>query len=261
MARPLRPNIAGATYHVMSRGNERQPIYRDDEDRERFLTLLGRVADRHRWECLAYCLMENHYHLVLRTPLPNLSRGMRMLNGQYATTFNERHDRVGHLFQGRFRGVLIRDPLHLLTVVKYVLRNPVIAGRCERASDWRWSSFAATVEQNPDVAMSSSAILRWFGDDPAAGERFAAFIDNDAAPLDAYLDIDEEFPVQASGEPPPPVEALLAGNPGIEGVALAHYRYGYSLRSIARTLGRDRAVLARELVAHDAARMLNDGAS
>src|SRR5438874_3794179 len=102
MARPVRPNIPGAIYHAMSRGNERKPIYADDGDRERFLQLLATTAARCEWQILAYCLMGNHYHLVMGTPRPTLSRGMRLLNGGYASYFNARHERVGHLFQGRY---------------------------------------------------------------------------------------------------------------------------------------------------------------
>src|SRR4051812_17103654 len=145
MARSSRPNIAGGVYHVMARGNERKPIYFDDDDRRRFLELLQKVVRRYRWECLAYCLMGNHYHLVVRTPLPNISRGMRLLNGDYASRLNARYERDGHLFQGRFRSVMIRSSDHLLVALNYVLRNPIAAGYCTAAGDWPWSSYRATV--------------------------------------------------------------------------------------------------------------------
>jgi REP element-mobilizing transposase RayT len=105
MARPLRLDHAGAVWHVTSRGNERREIFRDDEDRERFLTTLGRVIRIFRWRVHAYVLMGNHYHLLVETPEANLSRGMRHLNGVYTQEFNRRHGRVGHLLQGRFKAI------------------------------------------------------------------------------------------------------------------------------------------------------------
>jgi len=102
MARPLRIEFPSAVYHVTSRGNARHDIVTDEQDRRTFLTLLAHVIERFGWLCHAYCLMGNHYHLVIETPQANLSRGMRQLNGRYTQTFNRRHRRVGHLFQGRF---------------------------------------------------------------------------------------------------------------------------------------------------------------
>jgi REP element-mobilizing transposase RayT len=105
MARPLRIEFPGALYHVTSRGNARQTIFNDDEDRETFLATLADAIARHRWICHSYCLMGNHYHLLVETPVPNLSKGMRLLNGVYTQAFNRRHKRAGHLFQGRFKAI------------------------------------------------------------------------------------------------------------------------------------------------------------
>ena len=107
MARPLRIEFPGAVYHVTSRGNERKAIFRDDQGRKTFLDTLKDVTLRYNWLCHAYCLMENHYHLLIDTPDGNLSVGMRQLNGIYTQRFNKRHGRVGHLFQGRFKAVLV----------------------------------------------------------------------------------------------------------------------------------------------------------
>lgn len=107
MARPLRLEFPGALYHITARGNERRAIVREDEDRHRFLTLLGRTVDVFRWTLPACVLMDNHYHLLAETPEPNLSRGVRQLNGLYGQGFNRRHGRVGHLFQGRFKSILV----------------------------------------------------------------------------------------------------------------------------------------------------------
>lgn len=102
MSRSLRLELSGGLYHVTSRGDRREDIYVDDEDREEWLSLLGRVCYRFKWRCHAYCLMDNHYHIVIETAEANMSKGMRQLNGVYTQYYNRRHNRVGHVFQGRF---------------------------------------------------------------------------------------------------------------------------------------------------------------
>ncbi len=113
MARPLRIEFSGALYHITARGNAGQDIFLDARDSRRFLNLLGEVATRCRWRCTAYCLMTNHYHLVVETPAPNLSHGMRQLNGRYTQAFNFRHRRDGHLFQGRYKAILVDRETYL----------------------------------------------------------------------------------------------------------------------------------------------------
>ncbi len=144
MARPLRLEFAGAVWHITSRGNERKEIFRDDEDRSLFLRLLARMACRFTWRIHAFVLMGNHYHLLLDTPEPTLSRGMRELNGIYTQRFNRRHERVGHLLQGRFKGILVQRDSHLLELTRYVVLNPVRAGLATKPEQWRWSSYPAT---------------------------------------------------------------------------------------------------------------------
>ncbi|MEX0878675.1 MAG: transposase [Thermoanaerobaculia bacterium] len=144
MARPLRLEFAGAVWHITSRGNERKEIFRDDEDRALFLRLLARMANRFTWRIHAFVLMGNHYHLLLDTPEPTLSRGMRELNGIYTQRFNRRHERVGHLMQGRFKGILVQRDSHLLELTRYVVLNPVRAGLATGPEQWPWSSYAAT---------------------------------------------------------------------------------------------------------------------
>ncbi len=144
MARPLRIEYDGALYHVTSRGNERKTIFKDDGDRESFLTTLWQVSERFHWLCHAYCLMDNHYHLVIETPDGNLSKGMRQLNGVYTQAFNRRHHRVGHLFQGRFKGILVQKESHFLEVCRYVVLNPVRAKAVKQPREWVWSSYRAT---------------------------------------------------------------------------------------------------------------------
>src|SRR3990172_2619948 len=127
MARPLRIEYNGAVYHVTSRGNERKNIFKDDEDRLLFLDTLKKVSEKYNWLCHAYCLMNNHYHLVIETPDGNLSRGMWQLNGVYTQRYNARHYSVGHIFQGRYKAILIQKDSHLLEVSRYVVLNPVRA--------------------------------------------------------------------------------------------------------------------------------------
>lgn len=124
MARPPRPLLPDGLYHVSARGNERATIYRDAGDRRLFLELLAKGVERYHWRILSYCLMTNHYHLLVQTPLANLSRGMRQLNGVYAQSFNRRHNRVGHLFQGRYQARVVQADAHLLSAMRYIVRTP-----------------------------------------------------------------------------------------------------------------------------------------
>jgi REP element-mobilizing transposase RayT len=144
MARPLRLEYPGAVYHVTARGHERSSIFRNDADRKKFLELLGSIGRDEKWLIHAYCLMTNHYHLLVETPLGSLSRGMRSLNGRYTQWFNWKHRRSGHLFEGRFRSVLVQKETHLLELCRYVVLNPVRAGLVRRPGDWRWSNYQAT---------------------------------------------------------------------------------------------------------------------
>jgi REP element-mobilizing transposase RayT len=145
MARPLRIEYPGAVYHVTSRGKERREVFFTDDDRGGFLTVLGEVCKRFDWLCHSYCLMSNHYHLLLETPQANLSKGMRQLNGVYTKQINRRHGWVGHLLQGRFQGILVEKDSYLLELARYIVLNPVRAGMVDRAEDWGWSSYRASV--------------------------------------------------------------------------------------------------------------------
>ncbi len=145
MSRPLRLEFPGAIYHVTSRGDRRELIYRDDDDRLAHLAVIGQAMDRFEAQVLAFCQMGNHYHLVLHTRRANLSRTMRHINGVYTQQFNRRHGLAGHVFQGRFKAVLVDRDAHLLALCRYVERNPVAAGLVADAADWPWSSYAAHV--------------------------------------------------------------------------------------------------------------------
>lgn len=147
MSRPLRLEVAGAVYHVTARGDRQEPIYTDDRDRVAFLDVLAQAMDRFDAQVLAYCLMGNHYHLVLHTRSANLSRLMRHLNGVYTQGFNRRHAVVGHLFQGRYGAILVDRDAYLLALCRYVERNPVAAGIVAAPDAWAWSSCRAHLGQ------------------------------------------------------------------------------------------------------------------
>lgn len=145
MARPLRIEFPGAVYHVTSRGDRQETIFNDDLDRAILLDVLSEALSRLQGDVFAYCLMGNHYHLVLRTHLPNLSRIMKHVNGQYARVFNKRHDVAGHVFQGRFHAILVDRDAYLMEVCRYVELNPVRAGLVDSPVKWPWSSYRANV--------------------------------------------------------------------------------------------------------------------
>jgi putative transposase len=141
MARPLRLEFAGAVYHVTSRGNRREAIYLDDDDRREWLAVLALVCDRFNWVVHAYCQMTNHYHLVVETVEGNLSAGMRQLNGIYTQRFNRRYRMSGHLFQGRYKAIFLQKEAHLLELSRYVVLNPVRVQMVQLPEEWPCSSY------------------------------------------------------------------------------------------------------------------------
>jgi putative transposase len=149
MARPTRLSVHGGTYHVMNRGNRKCVTFEDDHDRRRFLAILWDTREEYDVEILGGSQMGNHFHLVVVTPQANISTFMEQLQGRFAQYSNWRHQRVGHLFQGRFRAVLIENDIHLLTALCYVFMNPVAAGFVNRMEEWKWSTYAATIGLAP----------------------------------------------------------------------------------------------------------------
>lgn len=141
MTRPLRIEFAGALYHVTSRGDHREAIYRDDRDRLAWLEIMAMVCRRFNFVIHAYCQMTNHYHLLVETTDGNLSQGMRQLNGVYTQWYNRRHSVAGHLFQGRYKAILVQKESHLLELSRYLVLNPLRAGTVRALADWRWSSY------------------------------------------------------------------------------------------------------------------------
>jgi len=178
MARPLRIEYEGAVYHVTSRGNARSDIYLSDDDRQMFLDVLEHVVDRFDWLCHAYCLMTNHFHLMIETPQANLSLGMRQLNGMYTQRFNRTHGRAGHVFQGRFKSIVVDKDAYLLELSRYIVRNPVAAGMVADAGDWPWSSYQATAGDipRPDF-LETDWLLSQFGRIPVRAQAaYANFV-------------------------------------------------------------------------------------
>ena len=178
MARPLRIEYPGACYHITSRGNAQQAIFRDDADRQALLAILAATVNQFGWEVFAYCLMGNHYHFLLATPQPNLSRGMMRLNGLYTQRFNRRHERVGHLFQGRYGAILVEREAYLLELVRYISLNPVRAGMASSAEAWRWSSHRAhaALAAAPEWLRIEPILERFSPDATSARLRYREFV-------------------------------------------------------------------------------------
>ena len=160
MARPLRLDHADALWHVTARGNERKAIYRDEKDFGQFVETLGEVVARYRWSLFAFVLMPNHYHLLLGTPLPTLSRGMRQLGSVYSQRFNRRWSRSGHLFQGRFFSLHVERESHLLELTRYMALNPVRADLVAEPAQWRWGSYRSAAGLEPAPGFLDSSWLR-----------------------------------------------------------------------------------------------------
>jgi REP element-mobilizing transposase RayT len=270
MARPLRLEFPHAVYHVTSRGNARQKIVRTDIDRQAFLAALALVVDRFSWRCHAYCLMDNHYHLLIETPLPNLSLGMRQLNGPYTQSFNRRHRRVGHLFQGRFKAILVEKDAHLLELCRYVVLNPVRAKLFKRPERWAWSSYRATAGQSAVPAfLTVTWILEQFASRlRVAQQRYQAFVMDGIGgegPWDQlrgqlYLGSDtfvarhqparviNEISRRQTHAHRATLATLFARKERQDDkIAIAYRQHGYRLREIAEYLGIHYATVSRHL--------------
>ena len=270
MARPLRLSFPGAVYHVTSRGNARQDIVADDRDRSQWLSLLAHVVDRYGWLCHAYCLMDNHYHLVIETPKPNLSIGMRQLNGRYTQAYNRRHEQVGHVFQGRFTAILVEKDAHLLELCRYVVLNPVRAKIVSHPRLWMWSSYRATVgETKAPGWLTTDWILSQFGQRGGpAHARYRTFVAEGRgwpAPWEQltgqiYLGSEKfvaqhqpnrvirDIPRRQTQAQRPSLETLFERKGDLEKTIHQAYRqYGYRLADIADHLGVHAATVSRRL--------------
>jgi putative transposase len=267
MTRPLRICIPGGIYHVIARGNDRGVIYLDDADRFAFLRTLAHVVDRFGWLCHAYCLMGNHFHLVVETPRPNLPSGMRQLNGRYAQGFNDRHGRCGHVFQARYRSILVQKDGHLLALCRYVVLNPVRAGLCRDPGAYFWSSYRATAGR---AAAEPFLVTDWIlgtfsATRNSAQERYRAFVaEGGTDALGAMVRgerlgdtklLTERFghdpPIaeipRVQVDPLPPTLAQIFAGDSRAPVLAAYCRHGYTLRAIAEHLGCHYSTVSRRL--------------
>ncbi len=208
MARPLRIEYPGALYHVTSRGDRQEPIFDDDRDRTAFLNVLGEVVSRFRWQCHAYCLMGNHYHLMIETPGGDLSKGMRQLNGVFTQWSNRRHQRSGHLFQGRYKAILVDRDTYFLELARYIVLNPVRARMVKHPRQWPWSSYGAMTGKSAAPAwLTIDVLLAEFGRSRRSARRkYQQFVEEGMGKESIWKDLrgqiylgDEDFVEQMRG--------------------------------------------------------------
>ncbi len=261
MARPLRLEFEGAIYHICARGVAREKIFACDDDKAAFLKIMGKVFDRFHWLCYAYCLMDNHYHLVIETREANLSKGMRQLNGLWAQMFNGRNNSAGHVFQSRFFSHVIERESYLLETLRYVALNPVRAQICKSPQEYKFSSYRQTTGlDQPDGLINIDWVLGQFSDvrsQATAGYR--QFVKDGVGKESVFDDLkaniflgsddfvtkhtlllaDEkllEIPRIQRPDPKPPIENAFANRTKsavAEGAHRAHVDWGYSMKQIA----------------------------
>jgi REP element-mobilizing transposase RayT len=271
VSRQLRIEYPGALYHVTARGNERKAIFLDGLDRRCFLELLAHVVERYTWRLHAYCLMGNHYHLLLETLRPELVRGMRRLNSVYAQRFNRRRKRSGHLFGERYHAVLIEKEAHLLEVARYVVLNPVRADLCELPQEYPWSSYRATAgfEKAPTFLATEELLSNFASTRRQARLRYRSFclepvvtspwpnlraqiylgsesFAERSAARGLLVEGEQEIP-HAHKEPVPPSLPDLFRGHGEAAILLAYREHGYRLRELAAHLDCHYATVSRRL--------------
>ncbi len=279
MSRPLRIEYSGALYHVTSRGDGREAIYGSDEDRRAWLRILAHVCKRFRWRCHSWCQMGNHYHLVIETIEGNLAQGMRQLNGVYTQYVNRTYGRVGHVFQGRYKAVLVQKESHLLELTRYVVLNPVRAHMVDEPGQWPWSAYGAFIGREPPSPwLETDGLLGQFGRDRATA--ISRFIDYVRAGIglpsiweglrgQIYLG-DEDFVahMQAQAQTQPEARPSLAEVPRMQrrppapplaefvaqsadqpktGMARAYASGGYTLQQIAQAFGVHYSTVSRAI--------------
>jgi REP element-mobilizing transposase RayT len=272
VARPLRIEFPGAVYHITSRGNARQTIFNDDADCIGFLEILCSTVKRYKWLLHAYCLMGNHYHLLVETPEGNLSKGMRQVNGIYTQYYNRRHKRSGHVMQGRYKSVLVDKDNYLLELCRYIVLNPVRAGLVKSPAKWPWSNYHGTTGYGKGVpCLATDWVLLQFGRERGeAVERYRGFVREGLRARSPWTELkgqallgDERFikkverflkrqealkeiPREQRYATRPPLDDLLRsvadrrrGQRWRRDKAMreCHVRYGYTMKEIADRLG------------------------
>lgn len=274
MSRPLRFQAPGLIYHVMARGNNKMTIFLDELDYARFLEILTDVVSKFEIDSWVFCVMHNHYHLVLRTRRANLSLAIRHLNGSYAQWWNKRHEHVGHVFQGRFKAQIVEASVCLLRLCRYVLLNPVRAGLCAHPEGWQWSSFKTLAGGTESPCVDIGSLLQSLDDkdgeivrarlvdyiNPAADPDIGTFIRGDrrvigTEPFAAQFRrraqaAPKEIPARDRRIGTPSLVAILAdavrqGEGLPNGIRRAHDSAGYPLAEIARCAGLSRGTVSR----------------
>jgi len=270
MARPLRLEYPGALYHVTCRGNARDKVFLVDLDRELFLEVLSQVVERFNWLCHAYCQMTNHYHLLVETVDPTLSRGMRQLNGVYTQQFNRRHRRTGHVFQGRYKAILVERDAYLLELARYVVLNPVRAKMVRTAKDWPWSSYRATagIGVAPPLVTTDWILEQFDSSKKKAQAAYREFVSAgrgasvwESLRGQIYLGSDEfieqhapsgsanlpEIPRVQRLVDRPTLDTVVTSSKDVAGVAKAYLEYGYTMNEIAAHLDVHYSTVSRRL--------------
>jgi putative transposase len=238
MSRPTRIQFPGALYHVYARGNRRGDLYLDERDYLVWLDHLASTVERFAFSVHAYCLMPNHYHLVMETTAANLSDGMHFLNCGYAQHFNKRHKLVGHVTQGRFHAILLDWDCHLLELSRYLPLNPVRAGLVAAPECWRWSSYRAIAGlAYPPGWLQAEWTLRQFSDQPEASRAaFQRFVHAGHGMTNPLLGASEKTSLQG-GVPTPLREFERQYTERSHAIAAAYQSKGYSMREVADYFG------------------------
>jgi REP element-mobilizing transposase RayT/Trp operon repressor len=279
MARPLRLEYPGALYHITCRGNARDKVFLVDPDRALFLEVLSQVVERFNWRCHAYCQMTNHFHLLVETVDPTLARGMRQLNGVYTQQFNRRHRRTGHVFQGRFKAILVERDAYLLELARYVVLNPVRAKMVRTARDWPWSSYRATAgfEEAPSFLTADWTLEQFGPSKPKAQSAYRTFVSQGRGVavwenlrgqiyLGSSAFIEEHAPAAAvAREIPraqqsvsrPALAAIITDSKDTPGIARAYLEHRYTQQEIADHLGVHYSTISRRVRAVDGRRLRN----
>lgn len=262
-------------YHLTSRGNARAAIFCDDADRLEFLGVLGNIVEQYNWCCHSYCLMDNHYHVLVETPDANLSSGMRQLGGIYTQKFNRRHNQVGHVFQGRYKSILVEKYNYLLELCRYIVLNPVRARLVASPADYSWSSYGATAGLTNKVPfLCTDWILSQFGNNrETAQDQYRDFVmagigkespwrnlrgqsilggEDFLEKLSPYLEGksgEKEIPRRARFAGRPPLSKFFPGSQAKPerntAIATAHLHYGYSQAEIAAAVNLHYSTVSR----------------